>query len=69
VALMARGNPWAVIPASLLFAVLNQAGLGMGTVVPRELVLVLQGLVVMCLGAALPLMLRLPVKSAEVPRG
>lgn len=51
VALMARSAPAAVVPAALLFAALSQAGLSLGAAnVPREVVLVLQGVVVLVLG-------------------
>lgn len=49
VALMARGQPWAVVPAALIFGALSQAGLSLGTKVPREMVQVLQALVVLTL--------------------
>ena len=69
VALMARGNPWAVVPSALLFAGLGQAGLAMGSFVPREMVLVLQGLVVLVLGASSALLLRIPVARSRGARG
>lgn len=50
VALMARSQPLAVVPAALVFAALSQAGLSLGAQVPREVVQVLQGLVVLVLG-------------------
>jgi simple sugar transport system permease protein len=52
VALMARGAPWAVVPAALVFGGLSQAGLSVGSRVPREIVQVLQALVVLSLAGS-----------------
>lgn len=69
VALMARSQPAAVVPAALLFAALSQAGLSMASHVPRELVLVLQGAVVLVLGGTGPLVDALSRRRAEVRDG
>jgi len=47
VALLARNRPLMVIPAALLFAVLSQAGLLVNTVLPRELVDILTGAILL----------------------
>ncbi len=66
VALLARNAPLQVIPASLLFAALSQAGLSLATSqVPRESVLVLQGVVVLVLGGASPYLGRRAAARAE----
>ena len=65
-ALLARNAPLQVIPASLLFAALSQAGLSLATSqVPRESVLVLQGVVVLVLGGASPYLGRRAAARAE----
>jgi simple sugar transport system permease protein len=61
VALLSYGQPWAVIPSALLLAWLSEAGLSVAAHVPRELVLVLQGVVVLALGAAGAYVSRLPI--------
>jgi simple sugar transport system permease protein len=47
VALLARNRPLMVVPAALLFAVLSQAGLLVNTVLPRELVDILTGAILL----------------------
>jgi simple sugar transport system permease protein len=64
VALLARTQPLAVVPAALMFAALSQAGLSMAAQVPREMVLVLQGVVVLVLGGSAPLLSRLAARGA-----
>ncbi len=52
VALLARGNPLAVLPAALLFALLAEGGLAAGARVPREIVDVMLAVIVIVLAVA-----------------
>jgi simple sugar transport system permease protein len=47
VALLARNEPLAVIPAALLFGLLSQAGLVVNTLLPREVVEILTGVILL----------------------
>ena len=47
VALLARNEPLAVIPVALLFGLLSQAGLIVNTVLPREVVEILTGVILL----------------------
>jgi len=47
VALLARNEPLAVVPAALLFGVLSQAGLVVNTLLPREVVEILTGVILL----------------------
>lgn len=46
VALLGRGSPWGLVAAALLFGTLQQGGLALNAHVPKELMDVLQGLIV-----------------------
>lgn len=49
VALLARNHPLAVIPAALLFGWLSQGGLAINALVPRELIDILQAVLILAL--------------------
>ena len=63
VALMGRNHPVGVCLAALLFGILYQGGgiLGMDTAIPREMIVVIQALVILFTGA-LDQMVRMPVE-------
>ncbi|MGH7625353.1 MAG: ABC transporter permease [Gemmatimonadaceae bacterium] len=54
VALVGRNNPWGVVLASLFFATLSQGGLAINAVVPKQMVDVLQGVVILAVAASVP---------------
>ena len=54
VALVGRNHPWGVVLASLFFATLSQGGLAINAVVPRQMVDVLQGVVIIAVAASVP---------------
>jgi general nucleoside transport system permease protein len=47
VALIARNNPWGVIIVALFFGVLEYGGLTVNTIVPKEIVTILQAVVIL----------------------
>jgi ABC-type uncharacterized transport system permease subunit len=47
VALIARNNPWAVIIVAIFFGVLEYGGLTVNTMVPKEIVTILQAVVIL----------------------
>jgi simple sugar transport system permease protein len=49
VALLGRGRPIAVIPSALLFATLSQGGLAANAVVPKEIIEVIQAVIILAL--------------------
>ena len=63
VALMGRNHPFGIVIASLLFGFLYEGGsqLAMGTTIPREVITVLQALVILFTGA-LPYMVQRPLE-------
>jgi len=65
VALMGRSHPFGVLIAALLFGFLFQGGaeLGLWTKIPREMVVVIQALVILFTGA-LDNMIRMPIERA-----
>ncbi|UWQ15273.1 ABC transporter permease [Aliiroseovarius sp. M344] len=67
VALMGRNHPFGVLLAALLFGFLYQGGseLSLWTKIPRELVIVIQALVILFTGA-LDNMVRVPVERAFI---
>jgi len=69
VALMGRNHPFGVVLASLLFGFLYQGGaeLALWTKIPRELITVIQGLVILFTGA-LDYMVRKPVEALFLAR-
>ncbi len=64
VALMGRNHPFGIVLASLLFGFLYQGGtqLALGTTIPREVITVLQALVILFTGA-LPYMVQRPLEA------
>lgn len=54
VALVGRNNPWGVLVAALLFATLSQGGLAVNAIVPKQLVEVLQAVVILAVVTAVP---------------
>lgn len=64
VALMGRSHPLGVVLASLLFGFLYQGGaeLAMWMAIPRELIVVIQALVILFTGA-LDNMVRMPIEA------
>jgi simple sugar transport system permease protein len=64
VALMGRSHPFGVVLASLLFGFLYQGGaeLALWTSIPRELIVVIQALVILFTGA-LDNMVRMPLEK------
>ena len=54
VALVGRNNPLGVIVAALLFATLSQGGLAVNALVPKQMVEVLQAVVILAVATAVP---------------
>jgi general nucleoside transport system permease protein len=54
VALVGRNHPLGVVLAALFFATLSQGGLAINAMVPKQIVEVLQGVVILALAAAAP---------------
>ena len=63
VALMGRSHPFGVLLAAILFGILYQGGaeLALWTNIPRELIVVIQALVILLTGA-LDNMIRMPIE-------
>jgi simple sugar transport system permease protein len=59
VALVGRNNPYGIMIAALLFATLSQGGLAINAVVPKQMVDVLQGVVIIAVAASVPEVRRL----------
>jgi simple sugar transport system permease protein len=59
VALVGRNHPLGVIIAAFLFATLSQGGLAIHALVPKQMVEVLQGVVILAVAAAVPEVRRL----------
>jgi general nucleoside transport system permease protein len=59
VALVGRNHPFGVIIAAFLFATLSQGGLAIHALVPKQMVEVLQGVVILAVAAAVPEVRRL----------
>lgn len=54
VALVGRNHPLGVVVAALFFATLSQGGLAISAMVPKQMVDVLQGIVILAVAAAVP---------------
>lgn len=54
VALLGRNHPVGVVLAALLFGTLSQGGLVINPLVPKEIVEILQGVIILCVVAATP---------------
>jgi simple sugar transport system permease protein len=59
VALIGRNNPGGVLLAALFFATLSQGGLAINAMVPKQIVEVLQGIVILAVATAVPEVRRL----------
>jgi simple sugar transport system permease protein len=59
VALVGRNDPVGVVMAALFFATLSQGGLAINAVVPKQMVEVLQGVVILAVALAVPEVRRL----------
>jgi ABC-type uncharacterized transport system permease subunit len=59
VALVGRNDPVGVVLAALFFATLSQGGLAINAVVPKQMVEVLQGVVILAVAIAVPEVRRL----------
>lgn len=66
VALVGRNHPGGVIAAALLFATLSQGGLAVNALVPKQMVDVLQAVVILAIATAVPEVRRL-LRSARRP--
>lgn len=64
VALVGRNNPIGVAIAALFFATLSQGGLAINAMVPKQMVEVLQGLVILAVAASVPEVQRLVRQAA-----
>lgn len=47
VALIARNNPWAIIPVAVFFGILEYGGLTINTLIPKEMITILQALIIL----------------------
>jgi ABC-type uncharacterized transport system permease subunit len=63
VALIGRNNPMGVVLAALFFATLSQGGLAINAMVPKQIVEVLQGVVILAVATAVPEVRRLLSRS------
>jgi simple sugar transport system permease protein len=66
VALVGRNHPAGVVVAALLFATLSQGGLAVNAVVPKQMVDVLQAVVILAVVAAVPEVRRLVRQAGAV---
>lgn len=64
VALVGRNHPLGVVIAALFFATLSQGGLAINAMVPKQIVDVLQGIVILAVAASVPEVRRLVRKAA-----
>lgn len=69
VALVGRNNPLGVLLAALLFATLSQGGLAIHALVPKQMVEVLEGVVILAVAAADPEVRRLLRRELSRRRG
>jgi simple sugar transport system permease protein len=67
VALVGRNHPLGVVVAALFFATLSQGGLAINAMVPKQIVEVLQGIVILAVAMAVPEVRRI-LRSAPVKR-
>lgn len=68
VALVGRNHPLGVVIAALFFATLSQGGLAINAIVPKQIVEVLQGIVILAVAASVPEVRRLVRKAAGTRR-
>ena len=64
VALVGRNHPLGVVLAALVFATLSQGGLAVNAVVPKQIVDVLQAVVIIAVAASVPEVRRLLRRSS-----
>lgn len=67
VALVGRNNPLGVLLAALFFATLSQGGLAVNAFVPKQMVDVLQGVVIVAIAASVPEVRRLLLGARRRP--
>ncbi len=67
VALVGRNNPFGVLLAALFFATLSQGGLAVNAFVPKQMVDVLQGVVIIAIAASVPEVRRLLLGARKRP--
>lgn len=67
VALVGRNNPLGVLLAALFFATLSQGGLAVNAFVPKQMVDVLQGVVIIAIAASVPEVRRLLLGARRRP--
>jgi len=68
VALVGRTHPLGVVIAALFFATLSQGGLAINAMVPKQIVEVLQGIVILAIASSVPEVRRLVRKAAGARR-
>jgi len=64
VALVGRNHPLGVVIAALFFATLSQGGLAINAMVPKQIVEVLQGIVILAVASSVPEVRRLVLQAA-----
>ncbi|MDQ2668959.1 MAG: ABC transporter permease, partial [Gemmatimonadota bacterium] len=67
VALVGRNNPVGILLAALFFATLSQGGLAVNAFVPKQMVDVLQGVVIIAIAASVPEVRRILLGSRRRP--
>jgi simple sugar transport system permease protein len=67
VALVGRNNPFGILLAALFFATLSQGGLAVNAFVPKQMVDVLQGVVIIAIAASVPEVRRVLLGSRRRP--
>jgi simple sugar transport system permease protein len=68
VALVGRNHPVGVLLAALLFATLSQGGLAVNALVPKQMVEVLQAVVILAMVTAVPEVRRVLARAAAPAR-
>jgi ABC-type uncharacterized transport system permease subunit len=68
VALVGRNHPLGVVLAALFFATLSQGGLAINAMVPKQIVEVLQGIVIIAVATSVPEVRRI-LRNAVAKRG
>ena len=67
VALVGRNHPFGVVLAALFFATLSQGGLAVNAFVPKQMVDVLQGVVIIAVATSVPEVRRILLGSRRRP--
>ena len=62
-AIVGRNNPIGIVVAALVFATISQGGLAVNAVVPKQMVDVLQAVVIIAVAASVPEVRRMLRKS------